>query len=385
MITHTEEESHNNNEFEPKIQQSGSNNLDEPGIPANPFESQQHQRFDEDFEMPNMTAEQQQQQQQQLHQQQQQHHQVPNPYYAGYGYQQHPQQQQHWQQQQHYVQHHQHQMYPPQHSPLEHQHHQQHQLQHQHHQYNHSHAGYGYHQNMYGPMYNGATSPQTTPTTNATPSPTTNSDDSSGDCVTESKQRMLAQSHQSSVQQIPVEQRPATFYPNARGVPLVQKRPRQTRRNKKKRDPNEPQKPVSAYALFFRDMQAGIKARNPNASFGEVSKHVAAMWDNLNPDHKAAYKKRTENAKKEYLKQLAAYRANLVSKNHNDPYNPYCGISSYYKSPGSNAFDYPTRDSNGANRTLDSPGMSMGSPAGHQMDNRYGNQQVKFFIRNYPM
>ena len=94
-----------------------------------------------------------------------------------------------------------------------------------------------------------------------------------------------------------------------RGVPVVQKRPRQTRRNKKERDPNEPQKPVSAYALFFRDMQAGIKARNPNASFGEVSKHVASMWDNLDPDHKAAYKKRTENAKKEYLKQLAAYRA----------------------------------------------------------------------------
>ena len=60
------------------------------------------------------------------------------------------------------------------------------------------------------------------------------------------------------------------YYHSGRGVPLVQKRPRQSRRGKKKRDPNEPQKPVSAYALFFRDMQAGIKARNPNASFGEV-------------------------------------------------------------------------------------------------------------------
>ncbi len=121
----------------------------------------------------------------------------------------------------------------------------------------------------------------------------------------------------------------------ARGIPVVQKRPRQGRRAKKKRDPNEPQKPVSAYALFFRDMQAGIKARNPNASFGEVSKHVASMWDNLNPDHKAAYKKRTENAKKEYLKQLAAYRANLVSKSHgggSDPYGPYGSITSYYGS-----------------------------------------------------
>lgn len=89
--------------------------------------------------------------------------------------------------------------------------------------------------------------------------------------------------------------------------PKVQKK-------KKKRDPNEPQKPVSAYALFFRDTQAAIKGQNPNASFGEVSKIVASMWDSLDADHKNLYKKKTEAAKKEYLKALAAYRASLVSK-----------------------------------------------------------------------
>ena len=91
------------------------------------------------------------------------------------------------------------------------------------------------------------------------------------------------------------------------------KKPKVSKR-RKKRDPNEPQKPVSAYALFFRDTQASIKLRNPNANFGEVSKIVAATWDALDPDSKAAYKKRTELAKKEYLRALAAYRANLVSK-----------------------------------------------------------------------
>mgnify|MGYP001252325167 FL=1 len=97
-------------------------------------------------------------------------------------------------------------------------------------------------------------------------------------------------------------------------------------KRKKKRDPNEPQKPVSAYALFFRDSQASIKAANPNAAFGDVSKIVASMWDNLDPDAKANYKKRTENAKKEYLKKLAAYRASLVSKGSGDigyGFSPY--------------------------------------------------------------
>lgn len=95
-------------------------------------------------------------------------------------------------------------------------------------------------------------------------------------------------------------------------------------KKKKKRDPNEPQKPVSAYALFFRDTQAAIKGQNPNASFGEVSKIVASMWDSLDADTKNCYKKKTESAKKEYLKALAAYRASLVSKaavDHSD--SPY--------------------------------------------------------------
>ncbi|XP_029929501.1 thymocyte selection-associated high mobility group box protein TOX isoform X2 [Myripristis murdjan] len=92
-----------------------------------------------------------------------------------------------------------------------------------------------------------------------------------------------------------------------------------TPKKKKRKDPNEPVKPVSAYALFFRDTQANIKAQNPNATFGEVSKIVASMWDGLGEEQKQIYKKKTETAKKEYLKQLAAYRASLVSQSYNDP------------------------------------------------------------------
>ncbi|XP_023140295.2 TOX high mobility group box family member 4-A isoform X1 [Amphiprion ocellaris] len=83
---------------------------------------------------------------------------------------------------------------------------------------------------------------------------------------------------------------------------------------RKKKDPNEPQKPVSAYALFFRDTQAAIKGQNPNASFGEVSKIVASMWDSLAEEQKQVYKRKTETAKKEYLKALAAYKANHLSQ-----------------------------------------------------------------------
>ncbi|XP_059211199.1 LOW QUALITY PROTEIN: TOX high mobility group box family member 4b [Centropristis striata] len=83
---------------------------------------------------------------------------------------------------------------------------------------------------------------------------------------------------------------------------------------KKKKDPNEPQKPVSAYALFFRDTQAAIKGQNPNATFGEVSKIVASMWDSLGEEQKQVYKRKNEAAKKDYLKALAEYRDGLTSQ-----------------------------------------------------------------------
>lgn len=80
------------------------------------------------------------------------------------------------------------------------------------------------------------------------------------------------------------EKRPAPIDPT--------KKPK-TPKKKKKKDPNEPQKPVSAYALFFRDTQAAIKGQNPNATFGEVSKIVASMWDGLGEEQKQVIRNRS--------------------------------------------------------------------------------------------
>ncbi|KAJ0002002.1 hypothetical protein NQD34_001798 [Periophthalmus magnuspinnatus] len=133
------------------------------------------------------------------------------------------------------------------------------------------------------------TSPSPPASKSATPSPSSSINEDDQDDTT----RMIG------------EKRPAPVDPS--------KKPK-TPKKKKKKDPNEPQKPVSAYALFFRDTQAAIKGQNPNATFGEVSKIVASMWDGLGEEQKQVYKSKTEAAKKEYLKALAAYRASLVSK-----------------------------------------------------------------------
>ena len=301
-------------------------------MPANPFESH-GQRYEDDFDIPPLPPHDQQQQQQQ-HQQQQMQQQAYYQQQQHDQYYHHQQQQQYYHQQQQQQQHGYYDGYHQQHAAMQQQ------------QQQGAYAGmYAHGNGAGGGMYPPAPAQPgqagypngTSPPNNATPSPTTNSDDSGGDCVNEKSRLMHARTVMPQAPgQPPVVHPYYAHHMGQRGVPVVQKRPRQTRRNKKKRDPNEPQKPVSAYALFFRDMQAGIKQRNPNASFGEVSKHVASMWDNLDPDHKAAYKKRTENAKKEYLKQLAAYRANLVSKNGNciEPYGPYSAAYSCFAKSG---------------------------------------------------
>lgn len=72
-------------------------------------------------------------------------------------------------------------------------------------------------------------------------------------------------------------------------------------------------KPVSAYALFFRDTQASIKAANPNATFGEISKIVASKWDMLNKQDKDVYKDRADQEKRNYLQNLASSKAKQVA------------------------------------------------------------------------
>jgi len=48
-------------------------------------------------------------------------------------------------------------------------------------------------------------------------------------------------------------------------------------------------RPMTAYSLFFRDTQSSIKAQNQQATFGEISRIVATMWESLEPHEKEVY------------------------------------------------------------------------------------------------
>ncbi|RXM32416.1 Protein FAN [Acipenser ruthenus] len=90
-----------------------------------------------------------------------------------------------------------------------------------------------------------------------------------------------------------------------------------------------------------------------NATFGEVSKIVASMWDGLGEEQKQLFKKKTEAAKKEYLKQLAAYRASLVSKSYCESIDVKISQPSQMMTSKQQVFHGPTQTHSG---------LYMGSP-----------------------
>ncbi len=86
------------------------------------------------------------------------------------------------------------------------------------------------------------------------------------------------------------------------------------RRTRRKKDPNAPASVSSAYAFFFKDTQASVKTHNPSAKFGEVSKIVASMWDALDEEGKAVYRRRNEEDKRRHEREMKAYRARMQAE-----------------------------------------------------------------------
>lgn len=75
----------------------------------------------------------------------------------------------------------------------------------------------------------------------------------------------------------------------------------------RKKDPNAPKRPLSAYMFFSQDWRERIKAENPDAGFGEVGKLLGKKWKCLEDEDKKPYleqavrdKARAEQEKSEY-------------------------------------------------------------------------------------
>lgn len=85
---------------------------------------------------------------------------------------------------------------------------------------------------------------------------------------------------------------------------IVQKR--------KKRKEKEPNRAQAAYMYYMQANRERVKAENPDASFGELSKVVGAEWNALPEEARAPFVALQNKDRERYEAQIAEYRAGVV-------------------------------------------------------------------------
>ena len=80
------------------------------------------------------------------------------------------------------------------------------------------------------------------------------------------------------------------------------------RPQKKKKDPNAPKQPLSAYFLFSQEERDKVKLENPSYSICEVAKELGKRWAEMAPEVKQRYQQMAEDARQKYDQDMASYR-----------------------------------------------------------------------------
>eukprot|EP00899_Mesostigma_viride_P010265 jgi/Mesvir1/1923/Mv22952-RA.1 len=78
---------------------------------------------------------------------------------------------------------------------------------------------------------------------------------------------------------------------------------------RKKKDPNEPKRGLSAYMFYVADARAKLKAERPELSFGELGRVLGEQWKAMSEADKAPYEQKAAADKTRYSKAMAEYKA----------------------------------------------------------------------------
>nr|AFM85784.1 high mobility group protein [Callorhinchus milii] len=88
---------------------------------------------------------------------------------------------------------------------------------------------------------------------------------------------------------------------------------------KKKKDPNAPKRPPSAFFIFCSDHRPRIRGENPGISIGDVAKKMGELWSGLTAKDKKPYEERGAQLKEKCEKEVAAYRARCKNETCKKP------------------------------------------------------------------
>ncbi|KAG7461804.1 hypothetical protein MATL_G00194980 [Megalops atlanticus] len=77
---------------------------------------------------------------------------------------------------------------------------------------------------------------------------------------------------------------------------------------RKKKDPNAPKRPPSAFFLFCSEHRSALKNENPGITIGEIAKKLGEMWAKQSAKDKAPFEQKAAKLREKYEKEVAAYR-----------------------------------------------------------------------------
>ncbi|KAI5609271.1 high mobility group box 2b, partial [Silurus asotus] len=81
------------------------------------------------------------------------------------------------------------------------------------------------------------------------------------------------------------------------------------KRERKKKDPNAPKRPPSAFFVFCSEHRPTVKGEYPGLSIGDLAKKLAEMWGKQSPKDRTPYEQKAAALRQKYEKDMAAYRA----------------------------------------------------------------------------
>ncbi|XP_074555283.1 high mobility group protein B2-like [Halichoeres trimaculatus] len=85
--------------------------------------------------------------------------------------------------------------------------------------------------------------------------------------------------------------------------------PKGVKGKKKKKDPNAPKRPPSAFFVFCSEHRPKIKDENPGIAIGDIAKKLGELWGRQSDKDKAPYAAKAAKLKEKYERDVAAYRA----------------------------------------------------------------------------
>jgi len=84
-------------------------------------------------------------------------------------------------------------------------------------------------------------------------------------------------------------------------------------RKRKKKDPNAPKRPLSAFFLFCHDERPSVKVLYPTYTVGEVAKELGDRWNKVTPEQKVKYEQKAIVDKGRYEKEMTIYKNKKVA------------------------------------------------------------------------